>query len=486
MLSRAASPEAVKLLHEGTLALARVESNGVRIDTDYLDRTIAEVDRKAAELQKRLESDDIFKLWKDKYKHKEKIGSRVQLADVLFNELKVPYTTERTATGQHRTDGELLSKIDLPFVKDYLKWWNLRKDRSTFLEGLRREVVDGFFHPDFNLHLASTFRSSSGGDREDSRSGHSLNFQNLPIRDPERGKMIRQAFIPREGQYIVEVDFSGIEVRISCAYHKDPTLIKYVEDPTTDMHRDTASDLFLFPVEYLVKYKDWTKKTVRDWSKNRFVFPEFYGSVYFQCAPNLWEGVCLNIKLPDSDQTIADHLAKHGIRELGSCFPNGTPKSGTFVKKVKEIEDSFWQYRFPVYNQWKKSNYNAFLRQGGLKTLTGFWVGAIGKNGLMSRNDVNNTGIQGSSFHCLLWSLTRIVEYIKKHKWETKVFGQIHDSLVMDVPQNELDDVLVLCKDVMIKKLPEAWKWINVPLEIEAEVAPIGRSWYEKKAIKIP
>jgi intein/homing endonuclease len=203
--------------------------------------------------------------------------------------------------------------------------------------------------------------------------------------------MIRQAFIPREGCHLVEVDFSGIEVRIACAYNKDPNLKRYIEDPTTDMHRDTAMELFSLAVDQV------EKRTTRDWTKNRFVFPEFYGSVYFQCAPHIWEAVVASEgKVPGADTTIRGWLEKQGIKELGDCNPRGRPRPGTFEFRVKEVEELFWKKRFVKYHQWKQDWFAAYQKNGGFKTLTGFWIGAIGgKQGLLKRNDVNNYPIQG-------------------------------------------------------------------------------------------
>ena len=338
------------------------------------------------------------------------------------------------------------------------------------------------YHPTFNLHTASTFRSSSGSDKEGGSGGSDLNFQNLPIRDPVRGEMIRKAFIPRKGRRIVEIDFSGIEVRVSACYHKDPVLIKYIEDPTTDMHRDTAAELFSLPVEFLIKHSDWAKRGVRDWAKNRFVFPEFYGSVYFQCAPNLWEGVQgYKQPVPGTELTLLEYLKTKGIKELGDCDPRGKPKPGTFDNRCKEVENSFWKERFQVYDAWKSSFFAAYQRNGGFKTLTGFYVGAIGgKMGLLRKNDVTNYPIQGSAFHCLLWSVIQLVKHVHKHKMKAKVIGQIHDSVLFDCPDNEVQDLLTAAHRIMTRDLPRAWKWLIVPLETESEVTPIDGSWYTK------
>lgn len=479
MGTRVADPEALQLLHEGAKALAWVEANGIRVNTDYLDRTIKQADQDIADLTASLQSTRVYRIWVKRHGAKATLGSREQLADVLFDGLNIPYpVSDYTATKRYRTDDAVLAKVDHPFVRDYRRLLDIQKDRSTYLEGIRREVVDGYFHPTFNLHTASTFRSSSGSDREDTaRGGRDLNFQNLPIRDPARGAMIRKAFIPRKGWRLVEVDFSGVEVRVAACYNLDPVLIRYIQDPTTDMHRDTACQLFG------LKPEEVDKRTTRDWSKNRFVFPQFYGSVYFQCAPSLWEGVTSNtMPSPGLGITVKEHLANQGITELGACDAKGRPKPGTFERRCKDVEDDFWINRFTVYAQWKRDFYKAFQKNGGFKTLTGFWIGALGTKGegILKKNDVTNFPVQGSAFHCLLWSLTQLVKWIRKHKLKSRVLGQIHDSILLDCPDNELQDVLNAARRIMTVDLPKAWKWLIVPLDTESDVTPVDGSWFEK------
>ncbi len=489
--SRVAEPRAVELLLEGTKALAWVEAQGIPVDTDYLAKAITRAEDGIAALEEALKADPVWKKWEGKYGNKATLGGREQLADVLFGLLKLPYPVkDRTKTGRYRTDDEVLAKVDLPFMAGYRKLMDLQKDRSTYLEGIRREVVNGRFHPTFILHVASTFRSSSGSDREGSPGGGSrdLNFQNLPIRDPARAEMVRRAFVADPGCRIIEIDFSGIEVRVAACYTKDPALIKYIEDPTTDMHRDTAAELFSLPVEFLKEQKDWAKRNVRDWTKNRFVFPEFYGSVFFQCAPSLWEGVTeAKDPIPGLGITLLEHLEKKGIRGLGKCDAKSSPQAGTFEYKCRQVEDSFWKVRFKVYDAWKRSFYSAYQKRGGFRTLTGFWIGAIGgKAGVLKKNDVTNYPIQSAAFHCLLWSLIKIVKTIRRTKMRSKVVGQIHDSVVAVVPDEEVDDFLVMCHRIMTKDLPDAWEWINIPLAVEAEASPVGGSWQDKKPYHIP
>jgi DNA polymerase I len=118
------------------------------------------------------------------------------------------------------------------------------------------------------------------------------------------------------------------------------------------------------------------------------------------------------------------------------------------------------------------------MKRGGFKTLTGFWI-----EGVMGRNDVINYPVQGSAFHCLLWSLIRLQRELRWGKMRALIVGQIHDSIVADVPADELDDFLPLAKRIMTEEIRKHWKWIIVPLDIEAEVSE--SNWFEKKAVEI-
>ena len=108
--------------------------------------------------------------------------------------------------------------------------------------------------------------------------------------------------------------------------------------------------------------------------------------------------------------------------------------------------------------------------------LTGFRV-----DGVHKRNDVINYPVQGAAFHVLLWSLIRLVKWLKKHKMRSVVVGQIHDSIVADVHHDELDEYLAAAKRIMTEDVRKAWPWIIIPLETEAEVGELN--WWEKEKV---
>jgi DNA polymerase I len=468
------SEDALQLLHEGAVTMAEIECNGMGVDVARIDRTIAEIKKTVSISLASLEVDPVMIEWRKRFRNRTNVNSREQLAEILFDVMGYTPIGETGASNEkkkrYRADEEALEELDIPFVEDYLLTQKLQKAVSTNLVGIKREVVNGRIHCFFNLHNAVSYRSTS----------ESTNFQNQPIRHPLIGPMIRSCFIPSPGNQIVEIDYSGAEVRAGASVTKDPTLISYVLDESTDMHRDTALELFMLDPS---EFEDKQGKLIRFEAKSNFVFAQFYGSWYVQCAPRLWKAI-KDLTLRDGTP-LRKHLRRKGIKELGVCNARERPRPGTFEAVVKKTEESFWNERFKVYAQWKKDNFALYQQQGYLKTATGF-VCRFGKSGPMAKNDANNYPIQGPAFHCLLWSVIRIVrKEMPKRGMKSKVVGQIHDSVVADVVPAERDEYLGLCKRVMVDKVARHFPWLLVPMKIEADVAPVNGSWAEKKGIEI-
>ena len=452
--------EAYQLLHEGTLALAKVEANGIRIDIDRLEATISKVSRYIDRLTEKLKDDEIWLKWRRRFGYKTNITSRTQLAKVVYGELGYESEKKTKLEKRESADETSLRKLKIPFVNRYLQLEKLKKLRATYLNGVKREVVDGFLHPSFNLNLVKTFRSSSD----------SPNFQNIPIRDKRVGKLIRQCFIPREGNVLLEIDFGALEVRIAACYHKDPAMLAYIKDPTKDMHRDAACDCYLLT-------QDRVTKDIRFYAKNQFVFPEFYGSYYAKCAPNLWNAIDTAKLVTSNGTPLKEHLAEQGIKRLGACKSGQEPKDGTFEKHIKEVETDFWENRFSVYAQWKDDWWNEYLKNGYFDLLTGFR-----EVGVYKKNDVINHPVQGAAFHCLLWSLIQLQKWLTKSRLGAMIIGQIHDSILVDCPKEEIKKLISKAKCIMTGDIRNEWPWIIVPLEVEVEITET--SWFEKEKYK--
>jgi len=414
-----------------------------------LDSAIIEAGKKIVQLEKELMTSEIAAEWRKMFGYSINIQSREQLGRVLSDVLKLDLP--KTKSGRVSTDERSLAGLDNPFVKAYLGLARFKKARSTYLVGLRREVVDGYVHPFFNLHTVQTYRSSSD----------SPNFQNFPARDKEMRNLIRRAFVPRPGRRLVEVDFGGIEVRVAACYHRDPAMLAYIHDPSKDMHRDMAAQCFCIPESEVTK-------ELRYAAKSFFVFAQFYGDYYGHCAPKLWESIAENKTV--SGVSVRKLLRQEkGIKELGDVE---CPR-GSFMAHIKCVQDDFWGRRFPVYGRWRKEWVKLYERSGQLRLLTGFIC-----RGLKRKNEIINYPIQGSAFHCLLWSLIRIVLVeLKKRKLKSLIVGQIHDSLVGDVPEEEIEAFEAMVTEIMTEVLPSEWRWIIVPLTIE--ITKYSHSWAE-------
>jgi len=314
--------DARRLMHEGSIALSRVEENGIRIDVALLDETIRRVKDRIDDLNDGLKKNDEWKEWVKRFGSKASLGSRDQLIEVL-KKMGHELHGEKTKKGEREKADKLsLERLDLPFVRDYLEIAKLEKLHGTYLLGIRGEVVRGLLHPFFDLHKVITYRSSSSRP----------NFQNIPIRDKMVGKLIRRCFIPRDGYVLVEIDFKQLEVSISAAYHRDPRMIKYLESGY-DFHLALAAELYMLE-------ENKVTKDIRYCAKNKFIFPEFYGSYFAQCAPSLWEAISM-MKLSVDGIPLKEHLSRQGIHKLGkvvSDWKTGRIKTeeGTFMDHVRD------------------------------------------------------------------------------------------------------------------------------------------------------
>ncbi len=166
---------------------------------------------------------------------------------------------------------------------------------------------------------------------------------------------------------------------------------------------------------------------------------------------------------------LGEHMKNNGIKSIKD-----------FTEHLKEIEHDFWTKRFPIYAKWKKRWWSAYQKQGYFQMKTGFEC-----SGVMGRNDVTNYPVQGSAFHCLLWSFIELDRIIRKKKLRSRLIGQIHDSILFDVYPPELDYILEISKKVTCKDLLKAWDWIIVPLAIEAELCEVDQSWFYKEEIEL-
>jgi DNA polymerase I len=455
--------EAYDLLQQGSIAFAAMERAGVRIDVQLLDKTIGRIRKRIAGEQDRLRADPVYDHWRKQYGQAINLGSRLQLGEVLFNTMGVPYPGEevRGKSGRLKVDKTALEKLDMPFAKRFIKVEELKKLLSTHLMGIKRELQGDRLRAFFNLNTTVTYRPS----------GDQPNLLNVPIREPRLAKLIRPLFIARDGHQLLELDLWSAEVCVAACYHRDPRMLQYLWDGF-DFHKQLASRCYKTPVEEV-------SKPMRQTAKSYFVFAEFYGDYYVKCAKSLWEQIAHQGLATAPGVPLYDHLRAAGIRGLGAVTGRDRPPAHSFTRHIMEVEEYLWNQEFPVYRDWRVAWYKQYLKRGWFPTHTGFVC-----RGLYSRNEVINYPVQGSAFHCLLWVLIQLQRWMRRERMRSQILLQVYDSMLIDAHPSEVDAIIIKATE-LYATLHERWPWIVAPLRTEAELCPVGGNWYDKKAYAV-
>lgn len=448
-----------QLFLQGSLALERAERQGVCIDVKYCNKVRQDVEKRIEVLLDDFKHTDLWKVWYKCFPGKANIGSTDQLGHVLYNVMQLDKPKE-TPGGKGSVDSESLSKLNNPDLDLLLQIRKLRKANDTYISSFLREQVDGVLHTIFSLNKATTYRSAS----------EAPNLQNVPVRDEEFYELCRRAIRPRKGYRFLEVDYSALEVRIAAAITGDERLIEDVLHG--DMHKDMAMEL------YDIKSLDKNHKgegRLRQGAKNGFVFPQFYGDFYKNNVKLLmeWaEGVKLKNGTP-----MTTHLRRKGFVRYS---PDGVVIDVTgFESHVQGIERDFWRTRYRMYGRWKERTWEHFNKHGFVKLPTGFVV-----RGALSKNQILNAPIQGSAFHCLLWSFIRLDHILRIQKLKTRLVMQVHDSILLDVHPSELHFIAQVVNNVMTHDVKRYYEWITVPLEVDMKLYGLDGTWFEGKEYK--
>jgi DNA polymerase-1 len=455
--------EAYKLMHNGVLAFSRMEHQGLRVDIEYIHRKKEELTKEIKKLEISFKETPFYIKWRKSTQKPINIYSHIQLGTFLYDRLKLE-SPKKTKSGKGSTDEDTIKQLHIPDLDILLRIAKLKKIRDTYLDSFLREQVNGYLHPFFNLHLVTTYRSSSD----------SPNFQNIPKRDEEAMNICRGALFPRPGNQLLELDYSGIEFRIAGCYYKDETMLKYINDPSSDIHGFMASKLFKIKN---FDEKEPTHSYLRSAAKNGFVFPQLYGSWYKSCANNLinWGNIRENefvsgkgVKI--GNKYLTDYLASKGIESYTD-----------FESHIRTVENYFWKNIFKTGKQWQDNFWKEYQKNGVIYSYTGFAY-----SGVMSLNNVLNYPIQGDAFHVLLWSLIEADKALLRCKFKTRILTETHDSILLDVYPPELKQIINILRCIMCNDVKQHWKWIIVPLDIKAELCPIDKSWADKKSYKLP
>ncbi len=435
-----------KLFHDGTLVLSEMYENGICIDEKHFDEQDKMISEQILQIEKEL------LLSKENMKYKKLFGKDINLdsgkeiGELLFKVLKLKPTY--TNKGNLSVDKNTLSDINIPFVTKLLERRKLEKVRGTYLAQFKREIYNNSVHPIFSIGSVSTYRSSSSNP----------NLQNIPVRDDLIKPIIRKGIKPSPGNVLFLFDFSGAEVRTSACYNQDAIMINYINDPTTDMHRDAASNIWALPKEEITK-------EIRFYAKNMWVFAQFYGSYWAACGENLWKTCIETLNLrTKSEIPLIEHLKTRNILSKND-----------FLEHCKLVEDKFWNEQFKGYSQWKKDINSEYQRNGFIRTFFGFKL-----QGYMDRKQVCNYPIQGHSFHILLWIAIQLSKFIKTNNLRAKMVLEIHDEIVFDIPEQEVKTIADEVNRLIHEELPK-FEWALVPFEVEFSITPVNGSWHDKK-----
>ncbi|HMW10361.1 MAG: DNA polymerase I [Bacteroidetes bacterium] len=391
--------------------LADMEYEGVKIDVDYLNVYSKELEQDM--LKYRSAIFDIAGL-------EFNLDSPRQLGDVLFGHLKLP-VDKKTATGQHSTNEEVLSKLaqDYPIAEKILEYRELTKLKSTYVDALPQmvNVKTGRVHTTFNQTIASTGRLSSIGP----------NLQNIPIRT-ERGQRVRKAFIARDNDHILlSADYSQIELRLAAEISGDENMLEAFRQGL-DIHQATAARV------YNVALGDVTKEMR---SKAKMVN---FGIIY-------------------------------AISAFGLSQRLGIPRK----EAAELIENYFVQY--PKLRNYMSETLEFARHNGYVKTLMGrrrYLKDINSRNftvrGFAEREAINSP-LQGSAADLVKLAMIHIHEEFKRQNLKSKMTLQVHDELVFDAHKDEVD----LIKPIIREKMIHAIK-TRVPLEVEIG---IGTNWLD-------
>ena len=382
--------------------LAKMESNGVRIDIEGLKQIS---DEQAKDI--RAIENEIFDIAGTSFN----IASPKQLGEILFERLNIKAPKKKTKTGQYPTGEDVLQKIidENPIVQLILDYRSLTKLKSTYVDALPSLVsrTDGLIHTSFNQAVTATGRLSS----------NNPNLQNIPVRT-EKGREIRKAFVPRDENHILlAADYSQIELRIIAHLSGDQVMQKAFREGL-DIHADTASRI------YNVALEDVTSEMRRNAKAVNF------GIIYGMSAFGLAER--LKISRTEASQIIKNYFKEYvGIQEY-------IDKQVNFAKDYGYVETMLGRRRY--------------LRDinSGNSVVRNF----------AERNAIN-APIQGSSADMIKIAMINIDKEMTSRNLKSKMILQVHDELVFDAFKDELDVLQEIIKEKMLNALP-----LSIPIEV--------------------
>lgn len=393
--------------------LRKIEANGVKIDTAAL----ADFSDELFNIAQRLEK-EIYALAGTTFN----IGSPKQLGDVLFDLLKLDAKAKKTATGQYKTDEEVLQKLadaGHEIASKVLEYRSAQKLKSTYVDALPTLInpETGLVHTTYSQAVAATGRLAS----------NNPNLQNIPIRS-EMGREVRKAFIPRgEGRVILSADYSQIELRLITEISGEKNMLQAFVNGH-DIHQATAAQVYKVELDEVTSDLRRKAKTVN------------FGIIY-------------------------------GISAFGLSQRLGIPRG-----EAAELIQRYFE-TYPGIKEYMEKTLVSARETGYVETVLGRrrYINDINSanatvRGFAERNAIN-APIQGSAADMIKIAMINIQNRLEAENFKSQLIMQVHDELVFDAFENELDRLKPLVKSEMEGALK-----LNVPILVEMGT---GKNWLE-------
>src|SRR2546428_690748 len=393
--------------------LADVEATGVRIDPEILARMSGEFEKELAALTR-----EIHSLAGQAFD----IDSPKQLGEILFEKLKLPGGKKLKKSGQYSTEASVLEQLaeDHELPRKILEYRTRAKLKSTYVDALPKYInpETGRLHTSFNQTVARTGRLSSSNP----------NLQNIPIGE-EFGLRIRSAFVADEGWRMLSADYSQIELRVLAHMAEDPLLIEAFSR-NEDIHSRTAQEIFGVPPGLQTHEHRRTAKAIN------------YGVVY-------------------------------GLSSFGLAARTGTSKT--------EAQQYIHEYfkRYAKVKEFLDRLVEEARETGQVRTLFGRRrpIPEIKSPDAVARGraerEAMNTPLQGTAADLMKLAMIKLHARLRREKMGTRMILTVHDELVFEVPEEELDAAHAVVKEEM-----EGARKLKVPLRVDIGV---GKNWKEAK-----
>lgn len=392
--------------------LANMEREGIAIDEPFLKDYSKKLGDQLLELEASI---------KDQAGMDFNVDSPKQLGEVLFDHMKLSAKAKKTKTGQYATSEDVLQGLSKthPIIESILEYREFKKLKSTYVDPLPtlKDAVDGRIHTQFMQTVTATGRLSS----------NNPNLQNIPIRTTA-GKEIRKSFVARdENHVLLAADYSQIELRIIAALSEDPNMVEAFKSGA-DIHAATAAKVYGIEISEVTREQRSAAKAVN------------FGIIYGQSAFGLSQN--LGISRTEAKQIIDSYFEQYSTIKtymdgaIAQARENGYVE--TIYKRRRYLPDI--------------NSSNAVVR------------------GFAERNAIN-APIQGSAADVIKLAMKAVDKAMKEANVKSKLLLQVHDELVFDVHNSEIEQMKALIKNAMESAIS-----LNVPMLAEIE---IGKNWLE-------